>query len=301
MSINFFRYALLILFVTLPLIFIGCGGGGGSGGGTGGTVVAPTYAVTGKVVDVTGNGVPGVTVSISSTSAKLVNKAVASTVLQTTTTDAGGNYAFQVANGTYTISSGDSRYVFAPISVAVNGKAETTVQVAASSAFTLTGKVTQADGTPTAGLTVKLYKASFSIYSGAMYNGSYGTKNPTSGVESVKKVASDVRSVLTNDQGIYSFTGVSGGSYTIEPSGTNSFFTWTLDPSRSDTGVISITASGMVYLYNPDEPPPFANNKLSAGGTIIYNNSGIFSLDGGATSKFDFKKSSGSGGILIQF
>jgi hypothetical protein len=91
---------------------------------TTGTVTATFvvyYAVNGIVVDGNGKGVPWVTVSISSTS---LNK--------TETTDGGGNYTFQVPNGTYIISTGDSRYSFAPINVVVNGKSEIAAQIAAS-------------------------------------------------------------------------------------------------------------------------------------------------------------------------
>jgi len=300
MSINFFRYVSIILFSTsLSLLIFGCGGGGSGGGGGSVAVAEVTYAVTGRVVDGSGIGVAGVTVSISSATGKLA-KTVAASVVKTTTTDANGNYAFQVPNGNYSISSADSRYGFATVSVVVNGKSETTAQIAATPVLTVTGKVTQADGTtPVAGLTVKLYKTSFAIYSGAMYKGAYGTKNATTGVESVKIDSVSLRSTQTNDQGVYSFTAVSRGSYTIQPSDP-SLYRWALDQSRSDTGVLTITESGMAYLYNPEEPQ-FANNKLSADGTIIYNIAGPFSLDSGASNKFDFKKSSVSGGILIQF
>jgi len=291
-----YRYASIIIFTTtlsLSLFLFGCGGGGG-----GGTEEA-TYTVTGKVVDNNGNGIPGVKVSISSSSAKLA-KAVASTAGKTTTTDAGGIYTFQVPNGTYAISSADSKYGFAPISVTVNGKPEPVVQVATYPVFTVTGKITSTDGTPTAGLTVNLYKASFAIYSGTMYNGTYGTRNATSGAESVK-IDSVVQSVATNNQGIYSFASVSRGSYTIQPASSDAYlFKWSLEPSRSDTGVVSITDSGMVYLYNPEESE-FAKNKLSADGTIIYNAAEPFSIADGATNKLDFEASTGSGGIRIQF
>lgn len=289
-----YRYTSIIIFTTtLSLFLFGCGGGGGGGG-----TVEATYTVTGKVLDDNGNGISGVKVSISSSSAKLA-KAVASTAGKTTTTDAGGVYTFQVSNGTYTISSADSKYGFASISVTVNGKPEPAVQVAAYPVFTVTGKITSTDGTPTAGLSVNLYKASFAIYSGAMYNGTYGTRNATNGVESVK-IDSVVQTVPTNNQGIYSFTSVNKGSYTIQPSSSAYLFKWSLEPSRSDTGIVSITESGMVYLYNPEESE-FANNKLFADGTIISNTTEPFSITDGATNKLDFEASSGSGGIRIQF
>jgi hypothetical protein len=91
---------------------------------TAGTVTATIvvyYAVNGIVVDGNGKGVPWVTVSISSTSLN-----------NTETTDRSGNYTFQVPSGTYIISTGDSRYGFAPINVVVNGKSEIVAQIAAS-------------------------------------------------------------------------------------------------------------------------------------------------------------------------
>jgi hypothetical protein len=166
-------------------------------------------------------------------------------------------------------------------------------------AFTITGKIALADGTPiTAGTTVNLYKTSYKIYTTSI-NGNvfYGTRN-ANGVESVKiDSVVPVQSVTTSPQGIYNFIGVIGGNYTIQPKSGTYLFKWSLAPSRSDTGVVSITESGMVYLYNPEE----SGNKLSTDGTLIFNTGDPFSIIGNTTGKFDFEASSGSGGIIIQF
>jgi hypothetical protein len=296
----------IVLAASLSLLLFGCGGGGGGGGATppnlSDTTAQTTYSVTGKIT-ANGTGVAGVTVTLSSSSGK-VAKAVADSVIANNVTDINGTYTFSnVTAGSYTVSSADTKYGFAATPVTVSG-ANANLSIAAIAAypvFTVAGKISLTGGTPISAVTVNLYKTSFSIYSTTVNNKVfYSTKNANG--ESVKKIDSVVKSVTTDSSGIYSFTGVSSGKYTIQPTFATYAFKWKLESSRGDTGVITITDSGSAYLYNPDESN-FGNNKLSFDRTVIYNTvvNQPFSIKDGATNYFDFEALSGAGGILIQF
>jgi len=136
--------------------------------------------------------------------------------------------------------------------------------------FTVTGKISLANGTPIKGATVNLYKTSYTIYSTASVNGHlYGTVN-SNGVESVSLVPMPPPTT-TDVNGVYSFTGLPGGNYTIQPSSTTYVFKWSSVPTLGTIGVITITDSGMTYVYNPEG----TGNMLfadGANGSIIYNN-----------------------------
>jgi len=289
MIYKFYKYAAaLALLTALPLFLIGCGGGGGGGGvvgggGDGGGTPEPTFSVTGKVVDANGNGLPGITVSISSSPAKL-DKTVAITSGTTTTTDALGNYQFTVPNGTYTISSADSRFGFASVSVTVFGGAKSADQVNAYPVFSISGKIILAGGTPINGATVNLYKTSYTIFT--IDSTFFSTRN-SSGIESITLDSAPVQSATTNVQGIYSFPGVRSGKYTIVPTSGTYVFKWSLVPTRSTIGVLALTENGMVYTYNPEG----SGNQLSGDGTIIFNTGIPFSITNNALSGQDFEAS----------
>ncbi|MDD2898523.1 MAG: SpaA isopeptide-forming pilin-related protein [Desulfuromonadaceae bacterium] len=160
--------------------------------------------------------------------------------------------------------------------------------------FTFTGKISTA-GNPVQGVSVKLFQSSFSIYStsvnGVVY---YGTRD-TAGVESVAS-GSLLKTVTTNEQGVYSFTGLQSGKYTILPVAGTYVYNWPIVPSKSDIGVITVTQSGMVYLYNPDGE----NNILSSDGSAIYNTGVPFMITDNVLMGLDFEATL-SGGVGIQF
>ncbi|OGU16928.1 MAG: hypothetical protein A2076_17150 [Geobacteraceae bacterium GWC2_53_11] len=159
--------------------------------------------------------------------------------------------------------------------------------------FTFTGKINSA-GTPVQGASVKLYQSSFAIYSTSI-NGNvyYGTRN-LNGVESVT-FGPVVQTVATNSQGVYSFTGLHSGKYIIQPVSGTSVCLWSLVPSRTDTGVLSITENGMVYVYNPD----VTVNNLTQDGLIIYNAVVSVANSGNILNGLDFEAP--SGGVDIHF
>ena len=160
----------------------------------------------------------------------------------------------------------------------------------ASGGFTVTGKITLADGTPINGATVKLYRTSYTIY--LVDNMFYSTKN-LSGLESIKLDAAFVQS-STNEQGVYSFAGVNSGKYTIVPTSSTYVFKWSQVPTRSNIGVITITDSGTVYIYNPEGN----GNKLSVDGTVIYNTGTPFIITNNMLAGQDFEASlPGSSGL----
>lgn len=142
--------------------------------------------------------------------------------------------------------------------------------------FSISGMVSLQDGSGgLAGTTVKLYKATVSIYS--IY-GLYGAD---------VTVGAGLGSAITGAGGTYTLTGVKSGSYLVIPSRTGYVF----NPDK--TPVITITNSGNVYLYNPEG----TGNSL-IGDTvngIIYNS--LFMATNGVIYR-DFKASLPGGGGL---
>lgn len=285
----FMYMSAIILAASLPLLLFGCGGGGSA------ITNVPTYSISGKVSE-NGVGVSGVNVKLASSTAKSA-KTLASTVSLSVVTDSTGTYTFtKLLPGTYTVSSVDTKYGFDEMTVTVNGADTTVPERAVYPVFTVTGKITIDAGTPVVNATVNLYRTSFAIYSTSI-NGNvfYGTRN-AGGVESVR-LASVVQTLSTGALGTYSFTGVKSGSYTICPvTSATQVFNWFKVPSRSDTGVVTITESGMVYFYNPEE----SNNKLSSDRTVIYNIDEPFAVTGSTLDGQDFLASK-PGGIVIDF
>lgn len=149
--------------------------------------------------------------------------------------------------------------------------------------FTVTGKITLADGTPISGATVKLHKTRYTIYS--IDNKFYSTRD-SSGLETIKLDPAFVQT-STNAQGDYSFSGVYSGKYTIVPTFGTYLFKWSYVPTRASIGVVAITESGIVYMYNPEG----SGNTLSDNGTIIYNTGTPFTITGSTLAGQDFEAS----------
>lgn len=254
--------------MVVSALLAGCGGGGASAP----PAPAPTYTLSGKVI-FGGTGVSGVKVNLASSS----NPAYMSS-----TADSTGTYTFiDVPNGTYTVSSADAKYGFAPLTVTVSDAATTVPDRAAFPVFSFTGKIALADGTPVSGAVVKLYKTSYTIYT--IDTVFYSTRD-LSGLESIRLDTAFVQS-STNEQGVYSFSGVQSDKYTIVPTSETYVFKWSREPTRSDIGVITITESGMVYIYNPEG----GGNQLSDDGTIIYNTGIPFVISGNTLDGQDFE------------
>jgi hypothetical protein len=155
--------------------------------------------------------------------------------------------------------------------------------------FTVTGKISLADGTPIIGATVSLHQTSYTIYSTASANGHlYGTVN-SNGEEGVSVDMAALQSKSTDTNGVYLFTGVPGGSYTIQPASNLYVFKWVLVPTLGTIGVITITDSGTVYTYNPEG----SGNTLAydSTNTIIYNTVAPFAITNSTLNGQDFEAS----------
>ncbi len=102
--------------------------------------------INGTVTNSSGSPVGGVELTAQSDSG---------TVFRTTTTDAAGNYSFNVANRTYTVSVSDSAYT-APdkTGVSVTSGNETVVNFTVASLGYINGTVTNESGSPVSGVDV---------------------------------------------------------------------------------------------------------------------------------------------------
>lgn len=160
--------------------------------------------------------------------------------------------------------------------------------------FTVTGKISLADSTLIKGATVSLYKTSYTIYTFSKANGDplYTTMN-SNGIDSVSLASAPQSTTSTGENGVYSFTGVQGGSYTIVPTSATYVFKWSQVPTRNNIGVITVTGSGTVYIYNPEG----LGNTIV--GTIIYNTGTPFTITGNVLDGQDFIASVPGGGGVI--
>ena|GEM_PF-1304442 len=116
----------------------------------------PSFSVSGRVVDPQGNGVQGVSLAIDGPN--LVNGFPA----LPTTTDAAGNYQFSqlTPNGSYTVRSNDSRFVFSPPSASFNfiSANHTGINFTVTpSATTVTGRIIDQSNQGLAGVIVGFY------------------------------------------------------------------------------------------------------------------------------------------------
>lgn len=174
-----------ILLSAAALALAGCGGGGGGSTGSA-PAAASTYSISGTV---TGGAVSGVKITVSGpTSASVL-------------TDATGKYTIGgLANGAYTVVPSYAGNAFNPVSAAVNVSGANVTQnfsgIVAATTYSLSGAVTlgSAGGGGVAGVTVTLGGA----------NG--GT-------------------AVTDANGMYTFSGLVGGTYTLTPGATPYAFT----------------------------------------------------------------------------
>jgi len=164
-----------------------------------------------------------------------------------------------------------------------------------TASFAVSGSVAFATGSPgnSATTAVKLYKTSYTIYSTATVSGKlygiYGTRN-AAGTESVTLDLQPLQSTAVTN-GLYTFTGVPSGNYTIVPSLQGYLFKSVTIPTLDRIGVLAITENGTAYLYNPEG----TGNQLSSDGKIIYNTAPL-TLTGNVLSNQDFEASLPGGG-----
>lgn len=161
----------------------------GCGGGGGSSASPATYVISGVITD-NGGGVAGITVDIGGEkSARAV-------------TDAGGAYSISgLPAGTYTVTPSSATHDFAPanIQLEITGASITGQNFTATSrppnpgSYTVSGRITLSNGNGVPGVVVGI-----------------------GGAQSAQTV--------TDGNGNYSFTGLTGGTYTITPtSGSYSF------------------------------------------------------------------------------
>jgi hypothetical protein len=114
---EFKRFLTLLFLLAVAAQLFGCGGGGGGAAGS-----PTTYKVTGKVT-YNGSGVGGLNLNISSTGSSKVAKTT-DKVIGTTSTNADGDYSFDVPSGTYTVASADSSFSYSVPSFTVSSAAQ---------------------------------------------------------------------------------------------------------------------------------------------------------------------------------
>lgn len=177
-----------------------------SGGG------GSTHSISGRVTSGVGfsrglaNPLSGVTLTLSGAAT------------MTTTTDANGDYSFTgLSNGNYTITPSRTGYTFTPANraVSVSGSNITNQNftgAVSSATFSISGIITNS-GNPMANVTVNLT----------------GTANATT---------------TTNISGIYTFTGLSNGSYTVTPSQAGFSFT----PAHRSVTINNANSTGQDFV-----------------------------------------------------
>lgn len=155
--------------------------------------------------------------------------------------------------------------------------------------FTVAGKVTLADGTPLSGVSVNIYKTTYSIYS---TTGLYGAN-------SISTSVTPSATLLTSADGSYAFKNILSGNYTITPKSPFYLFKWKQVPTKDSIGVLTLTDSLLAYVFNPDGSIGFLN-KLSPDRTIIYNTTEPVPFTNNMLKEQDFEGAvpgGGSGGL----
>ena len=169
-------FSLLICIIFISLI--SCKSGGDS-------PTAPTStggSINGKVVDINGNGVTGVTIKFQF-NAQIYN------IL----TDSNGNFSITFfENGTYTVTPSMNNYEFSPLStqIQINGNDVIDVNFTASTSTngSISGKVVDING------------------------------NGVTGVTITYQLDNQLNTIMTDSNGNFSITIVENGTYTVTPS-----------------------------------------------------------------------------------
>ena len=143
-----------------------------------------TYTISGRVVDTTGNGVAGVTISDGTRYA---------------TTDGNGNYILHdVPPGSYTLKPTKIGYTFSPATRSITVSGDMTEQnfTATPGAFSIRGRVTDEDGNPLADVTINA-------------GITYSYPGPADG---------GTMTITTTADGTYILSNLQAGSYLVTPS-----------------------------------------------------------------------------------
>lgn len=202
--------------LLMAALIAACGGGGSSSGGNGANgPVVNGYTISGNVLNNTGLALPGVTVALTGTN----------TI--TATTDVNGAYTFTGAvNGNYTLTASLSGYTFLPVSIPVvvsNGNVTSQNFVGSATSpntYTISGLITTS-GTYLSGATVSLTGSG----SGA------------------------ITTTTDNINGVYKFTGVPNGNYTLVVSMNGYTFSPTSIPVTVNNGNM-VNQNFVAYLYS---------------------------------------------------
>ena len=173
-----------------------------------------SYNISGIIADSNGIPLSGVTVNLSGSSSYASTK-----------TDANGNYSFNVAYGTYTVTPVLTGYAFNP--------ASTGVTVDGTNANFIISNIT-ATANP-----VTTYNIS-----GAVTLNSVGLAGVT-----ITLTGSGSTSTITNSSGNYTFSNAANGSYTVTPSMTG----YTFSPANRTANVsgANFTVPNFVATANP--------------------------------------------------
>lgn len=212
----------------------------------------PTFTISGIV---TKNGTPLAGVRITRTG----NGVAAATAL----TNALGEYTLPATlNGTYTLTPSLTGHSFTPLTrtVALNGGDLVNINFVASAGYSISGRVTTANGTGVANVVVKR-------------SGSTAIATPSS--------------TTTDSTGRYSFVGLPSTTYAITPSLTNALFTpTTRSVTLGTTNVENVNFSAIVGAsisgrVTDSFGNPINNVRVTRGGSTnfaITNTNGEYSL-----------------------
>lgn len=142
----------------LVFLIAGCGSGTNPNPGT------DSFTVSGKVIDSSNTGLPGITMTFTTSGGSLVG---------TTTTDADGRYSFIVSNtGGYVITPSKPGYTFTPTNIAVNVTASITGQnFSGTTTTTVNSKLFLASGSALNGVGILSSSNTITVSAGTSITG----------------------------------------------------------------------------------------------------------------------------------
>jgi subtilisin family serine protease len=225
------------------------------------------YSISGAVTS-GGSPLPNVTMNLSGAAGG------------STLTDASGSYTFTgLAKGTYTVTPSLAGYSFTPasrtITVKKNVAGQNFTATAVAATYSISGTVTvSGTTTPIAGVTMTL----------------------TGGA-----------TATTNSSGIYQFSGLSNGTYTVTPTPAG----YTFDPTSrtvpvsggnvtgqdfagTPAGGTTYSISGTVTVFGTTTPIAGVTMTLTGGATTTTNSSGIYQFSGLSNGTYVVTSSSAS-------